>query len=108
MPPDAMAAVEDVAVLLSLLAIDRIIEPALRSCDIAFRPLRKMGVGFLLCAASFACAASLESAITRSDVKVSIAWQVPQVVLLGISEALVATAALAFGYEVNIKIFVSI
>jgi hypothetical protein len=75
-----MAAVEDVAVLLSLLFMDRVVEPskpkssyfvffmsefdviigrriaAFASCDIPFRALRKIGCGFVLCAASFGAA----------------------------------------------------
>jgi proton-dependent oligopeptide transporter, POT family len=61
-------------------------------------PLRKIGVGFLLCAGAFALSAEIESWIQAGETP-SIAWQILAYVILTAGEVLVSITGLEFSYR---------
>ena len=104
--PAASLSIFDIVAILTLIPImDHVVYPLLNYCGIRFTPLRRIGVGMLLAAASVVVAGVIE--IKRRNVwkdggfhnqtvfneprnasSLGIFWQVPQFVLIGSSEVL--------------------
>lgn len=61
-------------------------------------PLRKIGIGFFMCAATFVLSAQIEHWIALGQ-RPSIAWQLLAYVILTCSEVLVSITCLEFAYE---------
>lgn len=79
---------------------DRVLEPFLLGRGIVLRPLKKMGIGLVCCALSFLAAGVLQLSINSSPTNsLSVWWQLPQIALLGLSEAYTVTSGIAFGFE---------
>jgi len=67
-------------------------------CGIGLTPLRRMAAGLICCAFAFGTAGLLQLWIEHAPINsLSVLWQLPQLALLGMSEALTVTAGLAFG-----------
>ena len=105
MPAASLSIFDVVAVLIFIPIMDHVAYPLVQYCGIRFTPLRRIGVGMLLAAASVGVAGVVE--IKRRDVwesgdtshqvvfdksrnasSLNIFWQVPQFVLIGSSEVL--------------------
>ena len=104
--PAASLSIFDIVAVLALIPImDHVVYPLLSYCGIRFTPLRRIGVGMLLAAASVVVAGVVEikrrntwhhgghitqevfdKNLTASSL--SIFWQVPQFMLIGSSEVL--------------------
>jgi dipeptide/tripeptide permease len=98
-PPDLMPSLEDVVCLIMIFFFDKLIYTALNRCGVPATPLRKIGAGIVCVGASFGLSGLLEIAIRVSPPKsVNVAWQVPQIFLMGCGEVLVAIAGLDFAY----------
>ena len=104
-PAASLAIFDVVSVLIFIPIMDRVIYPLVQYCGIQLTPLRKIGAGMLLAAASVGVAGVIE--MKRKDVwesggtycqvvfdeprnasSLNIFWQVPQFVLIGSSEVL--------------------
>ncbi|KAJ7372472.1 hypothetical protein OS493_018979 [Desmophyllum pertusum] len=115
--PAASLSIFDIVAVLTLIPImDHVVYPLLNYCGIRFTPLRRIGVGMLLAAASVVMAGVIE--IKRRNVwkdggvynqtvfdeprnasSLGIFWQVPQFVLIGSSEVLTSITGLEFAYS---------
>ena len=62
-------------------------------------PLRRMTAGCFLTATAFALSGLLESAVTGGAAPPSVAWQIPQFVVLSIAELCVSTTGLEFAFR---------
>jgi len=62
-------------------------------------PLRRMTAGCFLTATAFALSGLLESAVTGGASPPSVAWQIPQFVVLSIAELCVSTTGLEFAFR---------
>jgi len=99
-PADLMPSLEDVFAMVFLIGIDAVFKPILAWCGIGLTPLRRMAAGLICCAFAFGTAGLLQLWIEHAPINsLSVLWQLPQLALLGMSEALTVTAGLAFGYE---------
>ena len=104
-PAASLSIFDIVAVLIVIPMMDYIVYPLLQSCGISFTPLRRMGVGMLLAAASVVVAGVIEIERRhtwelgnfcdqivfhepRNASDLNIFWQVPQFVLIGSGEVL--------------------
>ena len=104
-PAASLSIFDIVAVLLLIPIMDHVVYPLLSYCGIRFTPLRRIGVGMLLAAASVVVAGVVE--VKRRNTwhdggfviqkvldeknnasSLSIFWQVPQFMLIGSSEVL--------------------
>ena len=104
-PAASLTVFDVVAVLIFIPIMDHAVYPLVQYCGIQLTPLRRIGVGMLLAAASVGVAGVIE--IKRRDVwenggtshqvvfdetrnasSLNIFWQVPQFVLIGSSEVL--------------------
>jgi dipeptide/tripeptide permease len=98
-PPDLMPSLEDVFCLLLIVVMDKLLYPLARRLGWPFTPLRKIGLGFIAITLSFAMAGIVDLWIRREgDGVLSVAWQVPQIFLMGIAEVTVAIPILDFVY----------
>ncbi len=110
-PPDAVPAIEDVGVLLAIVFVDRVVDPLLLRFRVRPTPLRKIGCGLLICTLSFVAAGVLQIEIDRASastdapsggvVSISVWWQVPQILLMSLSETLVIISGLQWGYAAS-------
>ena len=104
-PAASLSIFNIVAVLILIPIMDHIVYPLLQSCGTSFTPLRRMGVGMLIAAASVVVAGvtEIERRHTweqghfcdqtvfgkhRNASDLNIFWQVPQYVLIGSAEVL--------------------
>ena len=91
-PAASMSLFDTCAVLAFAPIMDHAVYPLLHYCGIRFTPMRRIGVGMLIAAASVVVAGVIE--IKRRELQVnnnqmlSVFWQVPQFMLIGISEVL--------------------
>ncbi|XP_065898332.1 solute carrier family 15 member 3-like isoform X2 [Dysidea avara] len=103
-PPDLMASLEDVMVLLVIVVTEYLLYPHLaKTLRYNFPPLHKLAVGMACAAISFILAALLDIYLTvpAHDCRgtVSIVWQLPQYLLIAIAEVLVSVTGLEFAYS---------
>ena len=91
-PAASMSLFDTFAVLTFAPIMDHAVYPLLHYCGIRFTPMRRIGVGMLIAAASVVVAGVIE--IKRRELfynckkKLNVFWQVPQFMLIGISEVL--------------------
>ena len=104
-PAASLSIFDAVAILIFIPIMDHVVYPLVQYCGIQHTPLRRIGVGMLLAAASMGVAGVLE--IKRRDVwenggtyhqvvfdktrnasSLNIFWQVPQFVFIGSSQVL--------------------
>lgn len=95
--PDVLASVNDVMVCCMVPSFDRWVYPAFRRCY-PCKPLRKICIGVLACAAAFLCAGFVQHKINSEPEKISVLWQLPQYVLISVAETMVAVTGLEFAY----------
>ncbi len=92
--PDNTLILNPALVLVLIPAYDKIIFPCLEYCGLKLTALRKIGAGMALTAGAFATAAlvqtAMDAAADHGD-KLSIAWVIPQYVIITMSEILVST-----------------
>ncbi|XP_058959823.2 solute carrier family 15 member 4 [Pocillopora verrucosa] len=115
-PAASLSIFDTVAVLAFIPLVDNILYPFVRYLGFNFTPLRRIGVGMLLAAASVAVAGVIEiqrrnewlhGGICRQKVLgdehnascLSVFWQVPQFALIGASEVFTSIAGLEFAYS---------
>lgn len=96
-PPDLMPSLEDVVVLVMIFFFDKLLYPGIERCGSPVTPLRKIAAGILCVSASFALSGAVEVAL-HTGARLSVAWQVPQIFLMGCGEVLVAIAGIDFAY----------
>ena len=102
--PDQLGAINPILVMLMLPVYRAVILPCLerigRCCPLLKpTPLRRMGVGMLLAAFTFVLSAGVEQLIdTSAPGSVSVAWQLPQWVLITIAELFLSVTGLEWAY----------
>jgi POT family proton-dependent oligopeptide transporter len=107
--PDALGVLNPLLIILLIPLFDQALMPCLERCgtDAAGRrsswrypsPLRRIAAGMQVAALSFAASAALQAAIDAAPPhSVSQFWQVPQFLLLTVSEILVSITGLEFAY----------
>jgi POT family proton-dependent oligopeptide transporter len=89
-PPDLMPSLEDVFCLILILFSDRLVYPLLERCGTRVLALRKIAFGFFFIALSFLLAGFVQLLINASSTPISVAWQVPQIFLMGCAEITVS------------------
>jgi dipeptide/tripeptide permease len=99
-----MPSFNDVLVILFIPLLDYCIYPHIEQVmGIKVKPLHKIGAGMVCAALAFVLAGLLELYIEVPEVDckgdVSIAWQVPQYILISFAEVLVAVTGLEFAYS---------
>lgn len=92
-PAASMSLFDTFAVLTFAPIMDHAVYPFLNYCGIRFTPMRRIGVGMLIAAVSVVVAGVIEinrRALILQDkqIKLSVFWQAPQFMLIGISEVL--------------------
>lgn len=104
-PAASLSIFDIVAVLAFIPIMDHVVYPLIQFCGIRFTPLRRIGVGLLLAAASVLVAGLIERwrrhvwedghfhnqtvfNKTREASDLNVFWQVPQFMLIGSSEVL--------------------
>jgi dipeptide/tripeptide permease len=103
-PPDGIPAIEDIGVLLAIVVVDRVVDPLLACARIRATPLRKIGGGLVFCVLSFVAAGLLQVELERAahqPRQLTVWLQVPQILLMSISETLVVIPGLQFGYTAS-------
>jgi dipeptide/tripeptide permease len=105
-PPDGIPAIEDIGVLLAIVIVDRVVDPLLACARIRATPLRKIGGGLVFCVLSFVAAGLLQVELERAahdhpPRQLTVWLQVPQILLMSISETLVVISGLQFGYTAS-------
>eukprot|EP01116_Phalansterium_solitarium_P014349 TRINITY_DN31969_c0_g1_i1.p1 TRINITY_DN31969_c0_g1~~TRINITY_DN31969_c0_g1_i1.p1 ORF type:complete len:387 (+),score=138.46 TRINITY_DN31969_c0_g1_i1:126-1286(+) len=99
-PPDMMPSLEDVSCLVLILLFDKLMYPAFARCGRPLKPLAKMGIGFVMVLLSFVMAGLVSVYMNaHPDGSVSVAWQVPQIVLMGAAEIMVVIPSFEFAYS---------
>ena len=120
-PAASLSIFDSVAVLILIPIMDHIIYPLLRYCGIRFTPLRRVGVGMILAAASVVVAGVVE--IKRRDVwksghslnqnvfnesrnasDLNIFLQVPQFMLIGSSEVLTSITGMDTTFKLGSRV----
>ena len=84
-----------VCVLVPLL--ENCIYPAFNKCA-PCTPLRRITIGMIAATGAFVVCGFVQLAIDHSDTKISVAWQLPQWLLIAVSEAMIAVSGLQFAY----------
>jgi POT family proton-dependent oligopeptide transporter len=89
-------AVNSIFILLMIVVCQYAIYPAINRV-FPLTPLRKIGLGLVVTAASFLISAWIESQIT-AGMRPSIGWQIPAYLLLSTGEVMVSITSLEFAY----------
>lgn len=103
-PPDLMPGINDFLVILIIPILDYLVYPHLeRTMGIKVRSLHKMVAGMVFASLSFLVSGLLQYYLSdqqRDDCHgdVSIAWQLPQLLLISFAEVLVSVTGLEFAY----------
>jgi len=121
--PAASLSLFDIVAVLSFIPImDHVVYPLLQYCGLRFTPLRRIGVGMLLAAASVVVAGVIETKRrntweqghfivqcvfneNHNASSLNVFWQVPQFMLIGSSEVLTSITGLEFAYSQAPKCF---
>jgi len=90
-------AVNPILVMLLIPLFSGLIYPTVERMGIKVTPLRKMAVGMILCAASFAMVGMIQAALDSGQ-KLSVAWQFLPYLVITISEVMVSITGLEFAY----------
>ncbi|ESQ29204.1 hypothetical protein EUTSA_v10023384mg [Eutrema salsugineum] len=104
-PPATLGVFDTLTVLVSVPVYDRFIVPFVRrftGTPKGFTDLQRMGIGLFLSVLSIAAAATVETVrlqLARDTVSMSIFWQIPQYILMGIAEVFFFIGRLEFFYE---------
>lgn len=104
-PPASFGVFDTLIVLISVPIYDRFIVPLVRrftSKPKGFTDLQRMGIGLFLSVLSIAAAAIVETVrlqLAQDTVSMSIFWQIPQYILMGIAEVFFFIGRLEFFYE---------
>ncbi|CAH8389867.1 unnamed protein product [Eruca vesicaria subsp. sativa] len=104
-PPATLGVFDTLIVLISVPIYDRFIVPFVRrftGTPKGFTDLQRMGIGLFLSVLSIAAAAIVETVrlqLARDAVSMSIFWQIPQYMLMGIAEVFFFIGRLEFFYE---------
>ena len=97
-----MQVVNPLEIMLFIPLFDKIIYPALQNRGWNIRPLRRMGWGMLLAAASFAVSAGVEHSLQQRERNdqppLSVLWQLPQITILAVAEIFLSVTGLEFAY----------
>eukprot|EP00940_MAST-03C_sp_MAST-3C-sp2_P003022 g3022.t1 len=100
--PEQMGVVNPILVLLLIPIFDQFIYPRWEASTYLppLTPLRKIGVGMLICAASFVLSAVVEGMIAEADEEnsISVFLQLPQLLVISVSEILVSITGLEWSY----------
>jgi POT family proton-dependent oligopeptide transporter len=96
--PAQISAVNPILVMLIIPFLLYGVFPFLEKRGIAVTPLRRMGFGMGLAALSFVATAIVQSWIDAGQTP-SVLWQLPQYVILTLSEVLVSSTGLEFSYS---------
>ena len=118
-PAASLSIFDIVAVLTFIPIMDHIVYPVLQYCGIRFTPLRRIGVGMLLAAASVVLAGVIE--MKRRETghfqkqkvfdkhlnasTLNVFWQVPQFALIGLSEVLTSITGTSTASCFNFELF---
>jgi POT family proton-dependent oligopeptide transporter len=97
--PAQLQVINPLQILILVPFFERVVYPAAAARGWPMRPLARMHVGLVLAATSFLAAALLEARVAAAPGRVSVFWQTPQYLLLGVSEILVSTTGLEFAYS---------
>eukprot|EP00939_MAST-03C_sp_MAST-3C-sp1_P000417 g417.t1 len=101
--PEQMGVVNPVLVLALIPLFDQVIYPRWGASSFlpSPTPLRKIGLGMLICASAFVVSAVVEGMIASASEEnsVSVFLQLPQLFILSVSEILVSITGLEFAYE---------
>eukprot|EP01114_Cavostelium_apophysatum_P016447 TRINITY_DN4682_c0_g1_i1.p1 TRINITY_DN4682_c0_g1~~TRINITY_DN4682_c0_g1_i1.p1 ORF type:complete len:512 (+),score=76.92 TRINITY_DN4682_c0_g1_i1:149-1684(+) len=98
--PDQTGTLNPLCVLFLVPLFDRIVYPFLtKKLKIQMRPLRRMKIGMIFTAISFAIAGGLQMFIDKNPGKVSVAWQIPQNVIMTTGEVMISISGLEFSYS---------
>ena len=92
-PAASMSLFDTFAVLTFAPIMDHAVYPFLNYCGIRFTPMRRIGVGMLIAAVSVVVAGVIEIKrkalyLHKDQIRLSVFWQAPQFMLIGISEVL--------------------
>ncbi|KAH9819768.1 di/tri peptide transporter 2, partial [Teratosphaeria destructans] len=119
LPNDIMGNINPISIIIFIPLCDRLLYPALRRTGIAFKPITRIFVGFLLAAAAMAyaayvqkliydsppcytqplkCAAALRPDGTYAPNGIHVALQTPAYVLIGMSEIFASITGLEYAY----------
>jgi len=97
--PEQVGVVNPVLIMILLPLFDRVIYPTVRRCGVNFTPLRRMGVGMLICIVAFLMSAGVQYKISSEPKKsVTVFLQLPQICLISIAEILISVTGLEFAY----------
>ena len=97
--PDLLGSVNDVMVCAMVPLFTTFLYPAVTRCGIACTPLRRMGVGILAAALAFVAAGLVQVQVqAHPHGALSVAWQLPQYLLISVSETTIAVTGLEFAY----------
>ncbi len=96
-PPGQVQTLDAVFVLSLIPLFSLWLYPALERRGLQVTPLRKMTAGMFVMVLAFVAAAAVESPL-RAGMRLHVAWQIPQYLLLAIAEVLVSVTALEFAY----------
>jgi len=98
--PEQLGAINPILIMILIPLFDGIIYPAFKRWNWNTSHLRRMAIGMFIASASFVVSGFVETAIENHDEKtINVAWQLPQILILSISEIFVSVTGLEFSYS---------
>mmetsp|Transcript_7293 Transcript_7293/g.10436 ORF Transcript_7293/g.10436 Transcript_7293/m.10436 type:complete len:513 (-) Transcript_7293:50-1588(-) len=97
--PEQLGVVNPILIMLFIPLFDKQIYPYLEFRKWKITHIGRMGGGMLLTAISFIMSGCLEIVISMSTKKVSVLWQLPQIINLSLAEILVSVTGSEFAYS---------